>query len=95
MSFNISQALVFCTDTHVCTISKVIGINEEKEICLPGTEYIISHRSEIITMVVKYLVHIHVTTDLKAYWLLVHNNANKISVICRRDLNLLYTGVSM
>ena len=27
---NASWALVFCMDTHVCTISKVIGINDGK-----------------------------------------------------------------
>ena len=31
MSFITSLALVFCTDTHVCTVSKVIVKNEEKD----------------------------------------------------------------
>ena len=31
LSLYTSWALVFCIGTHVCTISKVIGINEEKE----------------------------------------------------------------
>ena len=30
--------------THVYTISKVIGMNEEKEICLPNREYISGNR---------------------------------------------------
>ena len=30
LSLNTSWVLVFCVDTHVCTISKVIGINKEK-----------------------------------------------------------------
>ena len=34
LSFNTSWPLVFCIDTHMCTISKGIGINQEKEICL-------------------------------------------------------------
>ena len=44
MSFNTSWAVVFCIDTHVCTISKVIGINEEEEICLPNRETLSGHR---------------------------------------------------
>ena len=30
LSHKMSWTLVFCVDTHMCTISKVIGINEEK-----------------------------------------------------------------
>ena len=29
--------------THVCTVSKVIGINTENEICLPNKQYISVH----------------------------------------------------
>ena len=36
LSPNSSWALVFCIDTNVCTISKVIDINKEQEICLPN-----------------------------------------------------------
>ena len=48
----------------MCTISKVIGINKG-EICLPNKEYISGHRWERISMVVKCLVHIHITVHLK------------------------------
>ena len=34
LSLNTSCILIFCIDTHVCTVIKVIGINKEKEICL-------------------------------------------------------------
>ena len=30
LSLKSSWALVFCIDTHVCTISKVVGLNKEK-----------------------------------------------------------------
>ena len=30
--------------THVCTVSKVIGINTENKICLPNKEYIHGHQ---------------------------------------------------
>ena len=43
VSLNTSWALVFCTDTHGCTISKAIGMNEEKETSLPNMEYISGH----------------------------------------------------
>ena len=33
-AFNTALALVFCIYSQVCTISKHIRINEEKEICL-------------------------------------------------------------
>ena len=29
--------------THICTVSKGIGINIENKICLPGKEYISVH----------------------------------------------------
>ena len=41
---NTSWLLVFYVDTHWCTISKVIDVNKEKEICLPNKEYISGHR---------------------------------------------------
>ena len=41
LSLNTSWTLVFYIDTHVYTISEVIVMNEEKEICLPNREYII------------------------------------------------------
>ena len=40
--FIISWPLIFCVDIHVCTISKVIDIYKEKEICLPNKEYMLS-----------------------------------------------------
>ena len=36
--FNTSWVFVFCIDTYVNTILKVISINKEKEICLPNKE---------------------------------------------------------
>ena len=41
---NTSWVLVFCT--HVCTISKDIGINKEKEIHVPSKESISGYRCE-------------------------------------------------
>ena len=38
--FNTSWALVFYTDTFMCIVSKVIGINTENKICLSKKEYI-------------------------------------------------------
>ena len=35
---------------HMCTISKDIDINEEKEICLPNKESVSVHRCERTTM---------------------------------------------
>ena len=32
--------IICCIDAYVCTISKVVGINKEKEICL--TTYVFS-----------------------------------------------------
>ena len=31
LTLHTSWPLVFCIDTHVCTVSKVISINKEKE----------------------------------------------------------------
>ena len=36
LSPDTSWALVFCTDINMYTISKVISVNIEKEICLPN-----------------------------------------------------------
>ena len=58
-------------DTHNFTISKVIGTNKEQEMCLPKKEYISGHRWEGKNMVVKWTVHMHITAELKACWLLV------------------------
>ena len=35
---------------HMCTISEDVGINKEKEICLPNKESISCHRCERTTM---------------------------------------------
>ena len=43
---NTSWALVFCIGTHVYTISKDIGINKEKEICLSNKEFINGNRGK-------------------------------------------------
>ena len=55
----------------MCTISKVIGINMEKEICLSDRECISGHTGEIINMLAKYIVHRHITAEPNSYWLLV------------------------
>ena len=39
-----SWAVVFCRYTHMCTISKDISINKEKEICPPSKESMCGHR---------------------------------------------------
>ena len=39
--------------THLCTVSKDIGINKEKEVYLPNKELINGHRCERTTMTVK------------------------------------------
>ena len=67
LSLKTSFVLVFYIYTHVCTISKVIGINEEKVICLPNMEYKSGQRLERINMIVKCIVHMHITAELKAY----------------------------
>ena len=51
---------------NVCTISKVIGINKEKHMWLPNNLYISAYRWERINMVSKYLMHMHITAELKA-----------------------------
>ena len=38
-----SWALFFCIGRHVCTLSKVIFINKEREICLPNKKYLSGH----------------------------------------------------
>ena len=43
LSLNTSWALVFCICTYVYSF-KGIGINQEKEICLPNKEYISGHK---------------------------------------------------
>ena len=44
LTFNTSWPLVFCIDMHVCTISKVVAIKKEKEICLSDKEYKSGHK---------------------------------------------------
>ena len=73
LSFNTSWVLVFVKDTHVYTISKVIGINKEKEICLRDMECISCCRRERINMVVKCIVHMNITAELLAFLLLLNN----------------------
>ena len=71
LSLNTSWPLVFCIYIyiHVCTISKITTINEEKEIHLPNREYLSGDRWE--RMVVRCIVLMHINSELKAYWLLV------------------------
>ena len=78
---------------EMCTISKVIGINEEKEKCLPNREYLSGHRWERINMVVKCIVHMHITAELKAYWLLVFLIYVHINSIFCLKLQILHKGV--
>ena len=51
--------------------SKFIGINKGKEIYLPNKEYISGHRCKKINMVAKYIVHMEITAELKANWLVL------------------------
>ena len=49
LSLNTLWALAFCIDTHVYTISKVIGIYEEKEICQTwNTQVIIDEEDNMV-----------------------------------------------
>ena len=77
------MAISICIDTHVCIISKVKGIDEEKEICLHNREYISCHRLERINMVIKCIVHMHITAELKAYWLLAVITSNNCYTVNR------------
>ena len=44
---NTSWGLVFCIDAHVCTISKAIGINKEKEyVCQTGKAKVVIDEKE-------------------------------------------------
>ena len=45
------------------TVSKVLGLNTENKICLPNKECISSHNGA------KCIVHMHITVELKVYWL--------------------------
>ena len=47
-------------------ITIVIGVNKEKEICVPSKEYISGHRGQRINVVAKCIVHIDITVELKA-----------------------------
>ena len=70
-------------DTHMCTTSNVNGINEEKETCLQNMEYTSYHRVERINMLVKCIVHMHITAKLKAYWLLISFSfSNNPATVC-------------
>ena len=57
-----------CIDTHVSVMLKFIRINKEKEISAKQGIHK-WHRQESINMIVKYIVHIHISAELKAYWL--------------------------
>ena len=70
LSLNTLLLLVFGIDMHRCTITRVIGINKEIELCLPNKEYISGHIWGKRNMVVKFIVHIPITAELKAYLLL-------------------------
>ena len=52
VSLPLHEALVFCIYTYGCTISKYIGVNNEKDICLPSKESRCGHRSERKNMAV-------------------------------------------
>ena len=64
---NTSLALVLCSYTTVCTISKDIGINKEKEIILPNNQYISGHRCERTTMVAKCEMFMNCSKDSQAF----------------------------
>ena len=52
--------------TYVCSVSKVIGVKMENKIYLPNKEYISVHLSQRINMVVKHIVYMHTTVELRA-----------------------------
>ena len=49
----------FCIYTHVFTISKDIGINEEKEICPLTKESISAHKCERTNMAAKHEMYMN------------------------------------
>ena len=63
----------------MCAISKVIGLNMEKEKHLPNKKYISGHRLERTSVVVKCMVHMHLKVQLKVHWLLLVANNSKIA----------------
>ena len=50
---NTSMTLVFSIDTHLHTISKVIGIKKELKMCLQNKESLSGYRCERANMVAK------------------------------------------
>ena len=48
---------------------KFIGVNKDKETCLPDKEYVSVADKKSINMVAKCIVHMHITAELRAYWL--------------------------
>ena len=88
---NTSWGLVFCVNAHLCTISKGTDISKEKEKSLSNREYISGHGWERINMVAKYIVHMHITTELKSYWLLFdkHSQCGCLDHYNRVSLNIL------
>ena len=50
---------------------KVIGINKEKEICLPNKEYINATEEKVQIWFTKCMVRMYITAELKAYWLYI------------------------
>ena len=49
---------------YVCTISKDIGLNKEKEICSPNKESISGHRCEGTNMAVRFEIFMNCSKDL-------------------------------
>ena len=43
---NTSRALALCIDTHMCTNSEIICMNEEKNRCVSNKEFLSDHRYE-------------------------------------------------
>ena len=60
----------------VYSFSEVIGINKEKEILLPSKEYISVHGGERINTVVKLIVLMHITAEVKPIGFLLYSLSN-------------------
>ena len=70
LSLNTSWAFLFCIDTYVFTITKVIGLQKKRGICLPNREYICGHRCDRTYMV----------TNVKRM-----NSSKNFIVICKKN----------
>ena len=93
LPFNMSCTLVFCVGLHfVCNFRSDWQKWRKGNVC-QTFEYLSGHRWERINMVVKCMVHIHITAELKVYWTLVFLiNVNGNSIFWPRSFKF-YTKV--